>query len=74
MGQVMAALRHLNQANLYRVGYNCIVEVHESYAENTGKILCTDLFNYAMPFIRYELGDEIRLAPSSEDDGYNVNN
>lgn len=57
--------------DLYYVGYNCIVEVHELYDENTGKILCTDLLNYAMPFIRYELGDEIRLAPSSEGDGYN---
>lgn len=57
--------------DLYCVGYNCVIEVHELYDENLGKILCTDLFNYAMPFIRYELGDVIRLAPSSKGNGYN---
>lgn len=55
----------------YCVGYNCVVEIHDCNNENSGKILCTDLLNYAMPFIRYELGDVVELAPLSEEYDYN---
>ncbi len=45
----------------YYVSYNSIVELKE-YQNNTGEILTTDLLNYAFPFIRYQLGDEIALS------------
>ena len=47
----------------YHVGYNCIAELKES-RNSTGEILTTDLLNYAFPFIRYQLGDEITLSNS----------
>ena len=45
----------------YHVSYNSIVELKE-LKNNSGEILTTDLLNYAFPFIRYQLGDEITLA------------
>ena len=43
----------------YHVGYNCLVEVTEaSFDKQSGKLLATDLLNYAFPFIRYQIGDE----------------
>ena len=49
----------------YHVGYNSIAEVVNCFTENTGKLLVTDLLNYAFPFIRYEIGDEVTLDPDS---------
>ena len=49
----------------YHVGYNSIAEVVDCYAKNTGKLLVTDLLNYAFPFIRYEIGDEVTLVPDN---------
>ena len=51
----------------YHVGYNSIAEVEERSAGNhTGNILATDLLNYASPFIRYQIGDEISLLGDKE--------
>lgn len=43
----------------YRVGYNCIVRIDsESEGKEGGGILqVTDVYNYAMPLINYQLGD-----------------
>lgn len=51
----------------YHVGYNSIAEVNDCFTENTGKLLVTDLLNYAFPFIRYEIGDEVTLIPGNTD-------
>jgi phenylacetate-CoA ligase len=34
-----------------------------------GRLLLTDLFSYAMPFIRYDIGDMVRLADDSLNEG-----
>jgi phenylacetate-CoA ligase len=52
-------------AGYYHVGYNSLAEVIDCYTENTGKLLVTDLLNYAFPFIRYEIGDEVTLVPGN---------
>ena len=45
----------------YEVGYNCIVRIKDPNENGEGTILLTDLFNYAMPFINYEIGDVIQI-------------
>jgi phenylacetate-CoA ligase len=56
---------------IYKVGYNCIVEIENKSAHNgQGKILATDLFNYAQPFIHYEMGDEICLLDHARSKNY----
>jgi len=42
-----------------------IVEILSTPGSNIGKIIITDLINYAMPFIRYEIGDMGCLAKDS---------
>jgi phenylacetate-CoA ligase len=37
----------------------CLVETPDGPGEHDVSVIVTDLFNYAMPFIRYENGDEI---------------
>jgi phenylacetate-CoA ligase len=49
-----------SKPNFYEVGYNTIVRQNEN-KYNHGPIIITDLFNYAMPFINYDLGDEILI-------------
>jgi phenylacetate-CoA ligase len=51
-----------SEPGIYQVGYNCIVEIENSEAGNDmGNIIATDLLNYAFPFIRYQIGDQISL-------------
>ncbi|MCU7521153.1 MAG: phenylacetate--CoA ligase family protein [Ignavibacteria bacterium] len=45
----------------YFVSYNSFVEVIQPDDTGNGKIIVTDLNNFAFPFIRYELGDEVNL-------------
>ena len=54
----------------YHVGYNTICELADCHRMDTGKLLVTDLLNYAFPFIRYDIGDEVTL-PSENYDFYN---
>lgn len=50
----------------YCVGYNSFIEVsNNNISENFGEVICTDLFNYAFPFIRYKVGDSIELEKQS---------
>jgi len=57
-------------SGLHIVAENCIMEIskddksqsHEN--EDTGELIVTDLFNYAMPFIRYQVGDVGTLDPT----------
>ena len=48
------------KVNVFEVGYNVILSQEET-KENIGKAIITDLFNYAMPFINYEIGDQIEI-------------
>jgi phenylacetate-CoA ligase len=45
--------------NCYEVGYNCIVRIDNAAQIGQGSALLTDLFNYAMPLINYQIGDEL---------------
>tara|TARA_Y100001954_G_scaffold157036_1_gene166839 strand:+ start:6200 stop:7534 length:1335 start_codon:yes stop_codon:yes gene_type:complete len=54
----------------FNVGYNCIVRVGEKVNSiDTGGILqVTDLYNYAMPFINYQLGDSAIISMDNHND------
>lgn len=54
-----------HQHNYFEVGYNCIVHTGE---KNIGMAQLTDLLNYAMPLINYELGDEVEIGNPIEYD------
>lgn len=56
--------------NKYKVSYNAYFETVDEYEEDTGTLLITDLLNYAFPFIRYEIGDEVTLQ-KEQDKEYN---
>ncbi len=45
----------------FLVGYNCIVSSQSNSNKEVAPALLTDLTNYAMPFINYQLGDEIQI-------------
>lgn len=53
-----------HKENCYEVGYNSIIRQSEDNHNLTGPILLTDLLNYAMPMINYQLGDEVEINPS----------
>ncbi|MCB0473221.1 MAG: phenylacetate--CoA ligase family protein, partial [Flavobacteriaceae bacterium] len=61
----ITAFEH-NKGN-FEVGYNVIMKVKED--QSKGPILLTNLLNYAMPMINYQLGDEVKATENS--DGYN---
>jgi phenylacetate-CoA ligase len=51
-----------SESHIYNVGYNCIFETENNIGmNNSGDLLTTDLFNYATPFIRYRIGDQISI-------------
>lgn len=52
----------------FEVGYNCIIRLKEVDKNNTGSALLTDLLNFAMPLINYQIGDELQI-----DDAKNSN-
>ncbi|MCZ2142515.1 MAG: hypothetical protein LC102_03685, partial [Ignavibacteriales bacterium] len=51
---------------LFEVGYNAIAQIENRDISQHGPLLTTDLLNYAFPFIRYELGDEVSLSQTNE--------
>jgi phenylacetate-CoA ligase len=38
----------------------------------TGRVILTGLYNYATPFIRYEIGDYVTLADGADSDGFTL--
>ena len=49
----------------FKVGYNCIVQVEDG--SQAGPALLTDITSTAFPFIRYKLGDELKLGKGYSD-------
>jgi phenylacetate-CoA ligase len=52
------------QPGYFEVGYNCIVRIAKQCQNGQGAALITDLFNFAMPLINYQLGDEYEIDES----------
>lgn len=50
-----------HEKGLFNVGYNCLVRIENPDKNGLGPALLTDLFNFAMPFINYKIGDEIQI-------------
>lgn len=65
----ISAFEH--QQGFYEVGYNSIFWQQSSDENFIGPILVTDLFNYSMPLINYQLGDEIQVIPDNNTHFYN---
>lgn len=59
----------LNRESGFKLGYNCIAQVNyeESRTHDEGPVLVTDLTNLVFPFIRYDLGDIVKLAGGYND-------
>ncbi|MDF1551205.1 MAG: hypothetical protein P1P88_25515, partial [Bacteroidales bacterium] len=55
----------------YNVGHNSYAELTNCYKKDTGTLLVTDLLNYAFPFIRYEIGDEVTMPTNQTNFNYN---
>lgn len=58
--------------NCYEVSYNCIVRIDNVQQRGQGSALLTDLYNYAMPLINYQIDDE--LVINTADKIYNTYN
>jgi len=50
-----------HDSGFYQVGYNSMFHQEFSDEKNIGPILVTDLLSFAMPFINYQIGDEIQV-------------
>lgn len=57
-----------DMGNGFCVGYNSIVQIDKENSVSFGRELLTDITNYAFPFIRYQLGDEVELSDDSYHD------
>lgn len=49
------------EPGFFEVGYNSIVRLFEPDNNGLGSALLTDTFNFAMPLINYQLGDELQI-------------
>ena len=60
-----------HKRDTFEVGYDVIMRVAGMEESDTsrGPILLTNLLNYAMPMINYQLGDEVKIKESTS--GYN---
>ena len=55
-----------HEKNCFEVGYSSIVTVKEKDQNNIGSALLTDLFNFAIPLINYQLGDQVQLNDNND--------
>jgi len=53
-------------AKQYHVGYNVIAEVINTFEQDTGTLLTTNLTNYSFPLIRYQFGDDAKLVKNND--------
>ena len=58
-----------HKKGIFEVGYNAIASIKniKDKATSKGPILVTNLLNYAMPMINYQLGDEVKLKDIGSD-------
>jgi len=62
-GEVGSIAHECEYHKMHIMSDNLIVEIESDTSSNgTGEILVTDLFNYAMPLIRYRVGDYATLS------------
>ncbi|MEA2107180.1 MAG: hypothetical protein U9P82_10785 [Bacteroidota bacterium] len=61
-----------HKENFFEVGYNSLVRIENPDQNGAGTALLTDLLNYAMPLINYQLGDEL-LIDKKQNKEYNYN-
>ncbi|NKB37604.1 MAG: hypothetical protein GKR93_10605 [Gammaproteobacteria bacterium] len=63
-GEVGSIAHECEHGEMHLVADNQIIEIidEEGKPATTGEIVVTDLFNYAMPLIRYRLGDYATLS------------
>ncbi|MFZ4522766.1 MAG: hypothetical protein ACOYNC_13740 [Bacteroidales bacterium] len=59
---------YAHEKGFFEVGYNCMVQLQNKDQTGYGSALLTDLFNFALPFINYKLGDEIQIEISKNKD------
>lgn len=60
-----------NTPGFFEVSYNSIVQFENTESIEQFNILLTDLFNYSMPLINYEVGDEVFISSSKQLKKYN---
>ena len=63
-GEVGSIAHECEHGNMHIMSENVIIEIDESSSSGSesGEIIVTDLHNYAMPLIRYRLGDNATLS------------
>ena len=63
-GEVGSIAHECEHGNMHIMADNVIVEIdtHDSPDQTSGQIIVTDLHNYAMPLIRYKVGDFASLS------------
>ena len=61
-GEVGSIAHECEYGNMHLMEQNLIVEIDKEEGQDYGEIIVTDLFNHAMPIIRYRTGDYGRLS------------
>ena len=61
-GEVGSIAHECEHGNMHILAQNLIVEIDNQEGKGDGEIVVTDLYNYAMPLIRYKLGDYANLT------------
>lgn len=65
-GEVGSIAHECGDGSMHVMDDNLILEIiHDSKNSESGEIVVTDLFNYAMPIIRYKLGDYASISNES---------
>ena len=63
-GEVGSIAHECESGNMHIMSQNLIIEI-DSRTSNEGELIVTDLHNYAMPLIRYRLGDYGEISHES---------
>lgn len=48
----------------FQIGYNSIAKIKNSNKNDQGELLVTDLLNFSLPFINYQIGDNVSIYNS----------